>query len=184
MQALSRTSDDLCEHDMVKDVQAKSRTYDLYGACQNGRLQKKPNMNGNFDGVSSSKSIFDNGTVTDGKTKSLADGYEKCNMMMNEPACNKEAAQMDENKLAIEEELMMKKNQTQYSAKVEYIAAAAAPKQALWIKKHGRYKQNNVKFHVIREAEKKCDVQLIHCRSEEQMADIRTKASTGNKIRD
>ncbi|TXG74143.1 hypothetical protein EZV62_002722 [Acer yangbiense] len=88
----------------------------------------------------------------------------------------------------MEKELMMKKNQARSSAKAEYIAAAAAPKQAKWIKKvstdlnyvekkptglwcnnsafsvaknpvqHGRSKHNNVKFHAIRKAEKNGEV--------------------------
>ncbi|KAL5746581.1 hypothetical protein ACOSP7_027727 [Xanthoceras sorbifolium] len=41
---------------------------------------------------------------------------------------------------------------------------------------HGRTKHINVRFHAIREAEKNGDVQLMHCRSEEQLADILTKA--------
>ncbi|KAL5820898.1 hypothetical protein ACOSQ3_022780 [Xanthoceras sorbifolium] len=95
----------------------------------------------------------------------------------------------------------------QSSAEAEYIAAATASNQAIWIRKvltdldyvqeeptvlwcdnnsaisiaknpvqHGRTKHINVKFHAIREAEKNGDVQLIHCRSEEQLADILTKA--------
>ena len=41
---------------------------------------------------------------------------------------------------------------------------------------HGRTKHINVKFHAIREAERNGDIQLLHCRSEQQMADILTKA--------
>ena len=41
---------------------------------------------------------------------------------------------------------------------------------------HGRTKHINVKFHAIRQAEKEGSVQLIHCRSDEQSADIMTKA--------
>ncbi|TXG68352.1 hypothetical protein EZV62_003287 [Acer yangbiense] len=127
--------------------------------------------------------------LADEKTKSLADDYEKCNLMMNEPACYKKAAQIDEKKLAMKEELMMiKRNQAQSSAKAEYIAVEATPKQAQWIKKvstdlnyvkkkptglwcnnsafsvaknhvqHGRSKHNNVKFHAIREAEKNGEI--------------------------
>ncbi|TXG69572.1 hypothetical protein EZV62_004507 [Acer yangbiense] len=119
----------------------------------------KPNIDGVFYGHSSNESVMDDGAVAKSdslflKTRSSADDYEKCNMMVNEPACNEDAAQIDEKKLAMEEELMMKKNQARSSAKAEYIAAAAAPKQAKWIKKHGRSKHNNIKFHTIREAEK------------------------------
>ena len=40
---------------------------------------------------------------------------------------------------------------------------------------HGRTKHINVKFHAIRQAEKEGSVQLIHCRSDDQLADIMTK---------
>jgi hypothetical protein len=101
----------------------------------------------------------------------------------------------------------------QSSAEAEYIAAAAASNQAIWIKKvladlnhgqmepivlwcdnksaisiaknpiqHGRTKHINVKFHAIREAEKNGDVQLMHCSSEEQLADILTKALPSAKF--
>ncbi|TXG71854.1 hypothetical protein EZV62_000433 [Acer yangbiense] len=116
----------ISKHDMVRDKQAISRTYDLCDAYQIGKLHRKPNMNEDFDGDSSSGSDFDDGAVADGKTRSLADVYEKCNMMVNEPSCYEEAAQMNEWKLAMKEELMMiNKNQAQSSVEVEYIAAAA-----------------------------------------------------------
>ncbi|TXG64879.1 hypothetical protein EZV62_011873 [Acer yangbiense] len=166
---------------MVKDVQATYSTYGLRDTCQNGKSLMEPHIDEVFDVVSSNKFAFNYGAVADGKTKSLADNYEKCNLMMNEPACYKKAAQIDEKKLAMEEELMMKKNQARSSAKAEYIIAAA-PNQAKWMGKHGRTKHNNVKFHAIREAEKYGDVQLMHYRSEEQMADILTKASAGNNF--
>ncbi|TXG47198.1 hypothetical protein EZV62_026492 [Acer yangbiense] len=41
---------------------------------------------------------------------------------------------------------------------------------------HGRTKHINVKFHVIREAERDGEVKLVHCKTEEQVADILTKA--------
>jgi hypothetical protein len=47
---------------------------------------------------------------------------------------------------------------------------------------HGRTKHINVKFHAIREAEKNGDVQLMHCSSEEQLADILTKALPSAKF--
>ncbi|TXG72397.1 hypothetical protein EZV62_000976 [Acer yangbiense] len=101
-----------------------------------GKLHRKPNMNEDFNGDSSNESGFDDGAVADGKTRSLADVYEKCNMMVNEPSCYEEAAQMDEWKLAMKEELMMiNKNQAQSSAEAEYIAAATASNQAIWIRK-------------------------------------------------
>lgn len=101
----------------------------------------------------------------------------------------------------------------QSSAEAEYIAAAAASNQAIWIKKvlsdlnhvqeepivlwcdnksaiaiaknpiqHGRTKHINVKFHAIREAEQNGDVKLQHCSSEEQLADILTKALPSAKF--
>ncbi|TXG70375.1 hypothetical protein EZV62_005310 [Acer yangbiense] len=146
MQAKSRT-DDLCDaclmskHDMVKDVQATSRTYGLRDACQNGKAPMKPKIDGVFDRHSSNESVMDDGAVAKSdslflKTRSSVDVYQKCKMMVNEPACNEEAAQMDEKKLAMKEELMMiKRNQALSSTKAEYIVVAAAPKQAKWIKK-------------------------------------------------
>ncbi|TXG53604.1 hypothetical protein EZV62_018860 [Acer yangbiense] len=178
------------KNDMVRDMQAISRTYDLCDACQIGKLHRKPNMNEDFDGDSSSESGLDDGAVADGKTRSLADVYEKCNIMVNEPSRYEEAAQMGEWKFAMKEELMMiDKNQVQSSAEAKYIAAAAAPNQAIWIRKvltdlnyvqekptrlwcdmsaismaknpiqYGRTKHINVKFHAIREAEKNGNVQ-------------------------
>jgi hypothetical protein len=41
---------------------------------------------------------------------------------------------------------------------------------------HGRTKHINVKFHAIREAERMKEVKLMHCSSENQLADILTKA--------
>ncbi|KAF2323340.1 hypothetical protein GH714_034743 [Hevea brasiliensis] len=88
----------------------------------------------------------------------------------------------------------------------EYISAAAATNQAIWLRKilkdlgqeqsdptvlwcdnkstiaiasnpvqHGRTKHINVKFHSIKEAEKNNEIKMMHCRSEEQLADIMTK---------
>ncbi|KAF2323746.1 hypothetical protein GH714_036806 [Hevea brasiliensis] len=49
------------------------------------------------------------------------------------------------------------------------IAIASNPVQ------HGRTKHINVKFHFIKEAEKNNEIKMMHCRSEEQLADIMTK---------
>ncbi|RVW32090.1 Retrovirus-related Pol polyprotein from transposon RE2 [Vitis vinifera] len=101
----------------------------------------------------------------------------------------------------------------QSSAEVEYISAAAAANQAIWLRKlltdlgqsqadatviwvdnksaiaiaknpvqHGRTKHINVKFHAIREAEKNGEVNLVHCCSENQIADILTKALSKAKF--
>lgn len=95
----------------------------------------------------------------------------------------------------------------QSSAEAEYVAAAEASNQAIWIRKiltdlvfqqkeptilwcdnksaiaiaknpvqHGRTKHINVRFHAIREAAKNGDVELMHCRSEDQLGDGLTKA--------
>ncbi|KAF2315826.1 hypothetical protein GH714_040368 [Hevea brasiliensis] len=40
---------------------------------------------------------------------------------------------------------------------------------------HGRTKHSLVKFHAIREAERNHEVKLVHCKSEQQVADILTK---------
>ncbi|RVX04494.1 Retrovirus-related Pol polyprotein from transposon RE1 [Vitis vinifera] len=47
---------------------------------------------------------------------------------------------------------------------------------------HGRTKHINVKFHAIREAEKNGEVNLVHCCSENQIADILTKALSKAKF--
>ncbi|KAH0662190.1 hypothetical protein KY284_027121 [Solanum tuberosum] len=101
----------------------------------------------------------------------------------------------------------------QSSAEAEYIAAAGATNQALWLRKilcdleqndieatiikvdnkssismaknpvqHGRSKHINVKFHAIRQAEKDGKVQLVHCSSDLQIADIMTKALPKGKF--
>ncbi|KAG8499389.1 hypothetical protein CXB51_005989 [Gossypium anomalum] len=99
----------------------------------------------------------------------------------------------------------------------EYIAAAGAVNQAIWLRKiladlnlfqeeateilcdnksavaiaknpvfHGRTKHFDIKLHVIREMEQACEIKLVHCNSEDQIADILTKglgASRFNKLR-
>jgi hypothetical protein len=101
-----------------------------------------------------------------------------------------------------------KKQETtaQSTAEAEYIAAASAVNQAIWLRKmlkdlgheqieatkimcdnssavsisknpvfHGRTKHIKIKFHFIREVQQSNEVMLIHCSSEEQLADIFTK---------
>lgn len=41
---------------------------------------------------------------------------------------------------------------------------------------HGRTKHIRIKYHVVREAEQNGEVKLIHCKGEEQVADIMTKS--------
>ncbi|KAG8503694.1 hypothetical protein CXB51_001702 [Gossypium anomalum] len=91
-------------------------------------------------------------------------------------------------------------------AEAEYIAAASAVNQAIWLRKiladlnlfqegateilcdnksaiaiaknpvfHGRTKHFDIKLHVIREMEQACEIKLVHCNSEDQIADILTK---------
>ncbi|KAG8472606.1 hypothetical protein CXB51_034394 [Gossypium anomalum] len=51
---------------------------------------------------------------------------------------------------------------------------------------HGRTKHFDIKLHVIREMEQACEIKLVHCNSEDQIADILTKglgASRFNKLR-
>ena len=102
-----------------------------------------------------------------------------------------------------------KKQETvaQSTAEAEYIAAAAAVNQAVWLRKilanlnqnqsdateiccdnqsavamaknpvfHGRTKHIKIKYHFVREAEAEGEVRIVHCNSEEQVADILTKA--------
>ena len=47
---------------------------------------------------------------------------------------------------------------------------------------HGRTKHINVKFHAIREAEKNGEVNLVHCCSENQIANLLTKALSKAKF--
>ncbi|TXG51432.1 hypothetical protein EZV62_023956 [Acer yangbiense] len=180
----------MSKHDMVRDMQAISHAYDLCDACQLGdvhkieglcsscqigKLQRKSNMNEVFDGDSSNESVMNDGAVAKSdslilKTRSSADVYDKCNMMVNEPACNKEAAQMDVRKLAMEEELIMMNASTPNKAKwigkvltdLNYVQEKPT---GLWCYnsaismaknhfQHGRTKHINFKFHAIREAEK------------------------------
>ena len=94
----------------------------------------------------------------------------------------------------------------QSTAEAEYVAAAHATNQAIWIRKvllelnfnpssstvihcdsksaiaisenlvyFGRTKHILVKFHAIRERVKNGEVRLVHCKSEEQIADGFTK---------
>ncbi|KAF2305385.1 hypothetical protein GH714_004872 [Hevea brasiliensis] len=56
------------------------------------------------------------------------------------------------------------------------IAIASNPIQ------HGRTKHIKVKFHFLREAEKSCEIKLLHCKSDEQLADVLTKALPKSKF--
>ncbi|KAG8479622.1 hypothetical protein CXB51_029429 [Gossypium anomalum] len=95
----------------------------------------------------------------------------------------------------------------QSTAEAEYVAAAGAVNQAIWIRKilgdlnlyqkeateiyydnmsavaivknpvfHSRTKHFNIKLHVVREIEQAREIELVHCNSEDQVADIFTKA--------
>lgn len=46
----------------------------------------------------------------------------------------------------------------------------------------GRTKHTNIRFHALRDAEKNGEVKLLHCSSEEQQANILTKALSKNKF--
>lgn len=101
----------------------------------------------------------------------------------------------------------------QPSAEAEYVAAASATHQAIWLRKillelnlltkeltviyvdnksaiamaenlgqHGRTKHINIRFHALRDAEKNGEVKLVHCISEDQQADILTKALSTKKF--
>src|SRR5262249_7486646 len=90
------------------------------------------------------------------------------------------------------------------TAEAEYVAASSAVNQALWLRKiladmgeeqteatrincdntsaisiakvdHARTKHIRIKYHSIREAIKIGEVELVYCRTEEQLADIFTK---------
>ena len=47
---------------------------------------------------------------------------------------------------------------------------------------HGKTKHIKVKYHAIREAEKEGDVQLLHCGTDDQLANIFTKALKKGKF--
>ncbi|KAG8501874.1 hypothetical protein CXB51_004547 [Gossypium anomalum] len=95
----------------------------------------------------------------------------------------------------------------QSTAEAEYVAAAGAVNQAIWLRKilgdlnlyqkeateifcdnksavaiaknpifHGRTKHFSIKLHVVREIEQAREIELVHCNSEDQVADIFTKA--------
>ena len=94
----------------------------------------------------------------------------------------------------------------QSTAEAEYISAAAASNQAIWLRKllddlgckqtnatiiycdntsaiaitknpvqHRRTKHIPVKYHSIREAERNKEISLMHCSTNDQLADILTK---------
>ncbi|KAG8486732.1 hypothetical protein CXB51_020279 [Gossypium anomalum] len=98
-------------------------------------------------------------------------------------------------------------------AEAEYVAAAGAVNQAIWLRKiladlnlyqkkateifcdnmftigiaknpvfHGRTKHFSIKLHVVREMEQAREIELVHCNSEEQVADIFTKALNVSKF--
>ncbi|XP_038984427.1 secreted RxLR effector protein 161-like [Phoenix dactylifera] len=101
----------------------------------------------------------------------------------------------------------------QSSAEAEYVAAAKATSQAVWLRRilenigerreeetilfcdnksaiaigknpisHDRTKHIAIKYHFIREAIENGEIQLKYCKSEEQLADILTKALPKNKF--
>ncbi|KAF2303818.1 hypothetical protein GH714_023602 [Hevea brasiliensis] len=73
-------------------------------------------------------------------------------------------------------------HQIQKDAIIVYVDNQSAISMAKNPVYHGRTKHINVKFHAIRHAEKEGDVQLVHCRSEEQIADIMTKTLSRGKF--
>jgi len=110
-----------------------------------------------------------------------------------------------------------KKQETtvQSTAEAEYIVAASAINQAIWLRKmlkdlgceqteatkimcdnistvsisknpvfHGRTKHIKIKFHFIREVQQSNEVLLVHCSSENQLADIFTKALPKERFED
>lgn len=49
---------------------------------------------------------------------------------------------------------------------------------------HGRTKHIKIKYHAVREAKQCGEVSLVHCRGEDQVADIMTKALSKAKFED
>ncbi|KAK0596555.1 hypothetical protein LWI29_016765 [Acer saccharum] len=105
------------------------------------------------------------------------------------------------------------KTVAQSSAEAEYVAAAKATSQAIWLRRiledigekqedptvlycdnksaiamgknpisHDRTKHIAIKFHFIREAVEQGEIQLMYCRTQDQMADVLTKAVTRDKF--
>ncbi|XP_015168566.1 uncharacterized mitochondrial protein AtMg00810-like [Solanum tuberosum] len=103
----------------------------------------------------------------------------------------------------------------QSTAEAEYIAAASAVNQAIWLRKmlkdlgyeqteatkimcdnssavsisknpvfHGRTKHIKIKFHFIREVQQSNEVLLVHCSSQNQLADIFTKSLPKERFED
>ncbi|XP_040936222.1 secreted RxLR effector protein 161-like [Gossypium hirsutum] len=100
----------------------------------------------------------------------------------------------------------------QLTAEAEYIAANAAVNQTIWLRKllcdlneyiqateirvnnqsavaiakilvfHGKTKHLKIKFHFVREAEQLKKVNLVHCSSENQFADILTKSLVATRL--
>ncbi|GMP62936.1 LOW QUALITY PROTEIN: hypothetical protein CsSME_00024846 [Camellia sinensis var. sinensis] len=100
----------------------------------------------------------------------------------------------------------------QSTAEAEYVAATAAVNQALWFRKlltdlhmeqeestqifvddpaisisnnsvfHGKTKHFKIKLYFLREAQKEGEVLLLHCKTENQVADILTKALSKARI--
>lgn len=101
----------------------------------------------------------------------------------------------------------------QSSAEAEYVAAAKATSQVVWLRRiledigekqdkattlycdnksaisigknsvsHDRTKHIAIKYHFVKEAIEKGEVQLVYCRTEEQLADLLTKALPKEKF--
>ena len=73
-------------------------------------------------------------------------------------------------------------SQVQHCATIIQVDNKSAIAIAKNLVQHGRTKHINVKFHAIRQAEKEGEVQLVHCKSEDQVVDIMTKALTAGKF--
>ncbi|KAK4398434.1 Retrovirus-related Pol polyprotein from transposon TNT 1-94 [Sesamum angolense] len=140
------------------------------------------------------------------RTKLLSDIYETCNFIMLEPE-NFETA-VKHKVWASKKQTTV----AQSSAEAEYIAAAATSNQAIWLRRiledigdkqeeptiycdnksaiaitknpvqHSRTKHIDIKYHSLREATTRGEIELKYCSTEEQLADIFTKALPRNKF--
>ena len=100
----------------------------------------------------------------------------------------------------------------QSTTETEYVSPSKATSQAIWLRRifediretkneivlfcdnksaitiaknpvsHERSKHNSIKYHFIREAQEKCEIQLHYCQTGEQLADIFTKALPREKL--
>nr|KYP36518.1 Retrovirus-related Pol polyprotein from transposon TNT 1-94 [Cajanus cajan] len=78
--------------------------------------------------------------------------------------------------------ILLDVGQIQDEATIIWVDNKSAISIAKNLVQHGRTKHINVKFHAIGEVEKSKEIRLEHCSSEEQIADIMTKALSNGQF--